>query len=126
MNDFETQLAQVPLRSVPREWRGDILRAARAAAATPTPWWHSLVRLPKLALATSWVVIGILHFSMPDDPARGETASGGPVSLAMWQAHHCLTTELLTEASESAPPAPAALSTGPHGAMILREHRRFA
>jgi hypothetical protein len=39
MDDFEQQLQQRPMRSLPAEWRGDILCAAKAASDTqPAPY----------------------------------------------------------------------------------------
>ena len=45
-DDFEQFLAKQPPRSIPPEWRSQILHSARSRTAErtapPTPWWHAL------------------------------------------------------------------------------------
>ena len=67
-DDFEQQLQRRPLRTVPDEWRAEILEASRAAAS-PRPstldsrrdsWWRELLwPCPQAwaGLAAVWVVL---------------------------------------------------------------------
>jgi hypothetical protein len=91
MNDeteqFERRLSQQPLRHVPREWRGEILAAARDEQASrhPSPATrHSLLSTinhqlstllwphPKAwaGLAAVWIFIFAVNFSMRDPSPR--------------------------------------------------------
>lgn len=85
--EFERQLQRQPLRTVPAEWRSEILRAARAesrprpSTLTPRPSWLSTLnpRLSTLlwpcpeawaAMAAIWVASLVLHFNTDQAPAR--------------------------------------------------------
>lgn len=64
MNDFEKALAKQPMRSIPPEWRSQILPPAEAgvaaAAETAAPWWRLLLWPSPVAWAgvgCAWVVI---------------------------------------------------------------------
>ena len=87
MNEFEKQLANQPLKSVPPEWRRQILNAARAqatrevpaSAAQPLTWLRELLwPNPRAwgALAAVWIVIAAFRFTTPG----AATASVGNVA----------------------------------------------
>jgi len=78
MNDFEQRLRQVPVKSVPADWRAEILAAA-ATQSVMVPresWWtrlntqlHALLwPHPKAwaGLATVWILILLLNVSSRD------------------------------------------------------------
>ena len=81
-DDFEKKLERPPMRAVPAEWRAQILREARLAAAPePTPWWRELLWPRPVAwasLGVAWVVIAILHAATPAAPliAQQSLSSG--------------------------------------------------
>ena len=85
MNEFEKQLASQPLKSVPPEWRGQILREARAQVSRDVPASHSRSWLRELfwpapqawgALAAVWIVIAVFRFTTPG----AATANSGMVA----------------------------------------------
>lgn len=126
MNDFETRLAEVHLRGAPPEWRGDILRAARAAetANLPQPlWWRGLFSVPKLALAALWLLIGVLRISTPRDVTPTALATTIPISPDMLRAGLQMEASLFAELRGPKPLSPPPKS--PNGAMIAGERRRF-
>jgi hypothetical protein len=76
MNEFEKQLANQPLKSVPTEWRAQILNEAkaheprdiRASEAWPFGWLRELLwPCPQAwgALAAVWIVIAAFKFITP-------------------------------------------------------------
>ena len=76
MNEFEKQLANQPLKSVPAEWRAQILNEAKAhmpravseSDARPLSWLRELLwPCPQAwgALAAVWVVIAVFKFVTP-------------------------------------------------------------
>ncbi len=101
-DDLQQRLQRLPLRSVPGEWRSEILNAARRARcpqpagpnAQPSAWWRELLwPCPQAwaCLAALWVVLLLLNLAARD-----------PVRLA--------------KASKSTPE--------PEFILALREHRR--
>ena len=84
-DDFENQLAGRPIREIPPEWRGEILRVARAAAEGPLPvrGTESLAGMLKskiravlwpcpqawAGLAAMWVVLLWVNFSISSGPS---------------------------------------------------------
>ncbi len=87
MNEFEKQLASQPLKSVPAEWRAQVLNEARArvprdvpiSTAQPLLWLRELFwPNPQAwgALAAVWIVIAAFKFTTPS----GSTASAGAVA----------------------------------------------
>ena len=92
MNDFEKQLASQPLKSVPTEWRAQILkeagvRAARdvpASAAQPLSWLRELFwPNPQAwgALAAVWFVIAAFKFTTPGVvPAMNVEMAKAPIT----------------------------------------------
>ena len=84
-DDFENQLARRPIRQMPPEWRGEILRAARAAAdlSIPIHETESLAGFLKrkissalwpcpqawAGLAAVWVLLLWVDFSITRQPA---------------------------------------------------------
>lgn len=93
MNDetksFEERLRRQSLKTIPDDWRAEILQASRCAAKAPTPkenWLSTLnQRLSTLlwphpkawaGLAAAWVFILVLNFSTRDKtPVMAETVS---------------------------------------------------
>ena len=85
MNEFEKQLASQPVKSIPAEWRAQILGAARAQAGREIPaarvqplsWLRDLLWPgPQAwgALAAVWIVVAVFHFITPGAArASGET-----------------------------------------------------
>lgn len=76
-DDFEQRLQRQPLRSLPSEWRAEILRKAQQAVPLdtsnlcplPSPWWREwLWPCPQAwaGLAAAWMIIVGLHLSTPD------------------------------------------------------------
>lgn len=95
-DDFETSFRKPPFRSIPPEWRGEILQAAQTAAEVPTPeprqvWWRELLwPCPKAwaAVAAAWVVIlGSLWIGGEKSESSGMVASApqpnAPTILAL-------------------------------------------
>ena len=76
MNEFEKQLARQPLKSIPPEWRAQILKEARGRVAPHVPsvtrqpwsWLHELFwPNPQAwgALAAIWIVIAAIQLITP-------------------------------------------------------------
>ena len=92
MNEFEKQLANQPLKSVPREWRAQVLTEARArgprdvpvSAAQPLLWLRELFwPNPQAwgALAAVWIVIAAFKFITPGAaPAMNVEIAKAPVT----------------------------------------------
>lgn len=95
MNDFEKQLASQPLKSVPTEWRAQILKEATAQQTRDVPatesrplWWlrELLWPYPQAwgALAAVWIVIAIFKFTTPNSStaSAGEIAKNQTISVS--------------------------------------------
>jgi hypothetical protein len=92
MNEFEKQLANQPLKSVPTEWRAQILKKARAQAtgdvrateSRPLSWLRELLwPCPQAwgALAAVWIVIAAFKFITPGAaPAMNVEMAKAPVT----------------------------------------------
>jgi len=92
MNDeadqFEQRLGRQPLKSIPAEWRAEILTAACAAQPSRHVWLSTINSQlstvfwphPKAwaGLATVWVFIFALNFSMRDTSPRVAEKSAPP------------------------------------------------
>ena len=87
-DDFEKRLRRQEMRPIPREWRGEILDAARRASAhqrsTPNartaPWWRELLWPSPQAwagLAVAWVLILGLN-AATREPVQVATAQSTP------------------------------------------------
>ena len=87
-DDFEKRLQRQPVRPVPREWRGEILDAARRAGghqpsplnSQPTSWWRELLwPCPQAwaGLAAAWVLILALN-AATREPVQVATARSTP------------------------------------------------
>jgi hypothetical protein len=123
-DDFETRLGRQPLKQVPGTWRAEILAAAQAAqpatrAARPALFpalTQSFAALlwphPKAwaGLATVWLLIATLHFSMRETPAGPvlPMARPSPEVLAELRQQHRLYAELMgpNQAPDSDRPRP--------------------
>ena len=121
MNDFEKQLQRQPLRTLPPEWRGEILRAAVPAPAPPRRLISNfkfqisnlLWPCPQAwaGLAAAWLVILGLNFTSRTSPSPGLTAAKAdfplsPQVLALLREQRALYSELLGRLEASPPPAP--------------------
>ena len=87
-DDFEKRLQRQSMRPVPREWRGEILDAARRAGghqppplnSQPTSWWRELLwPCPQAwaGLAAAWVLILALNVATRE-PVQVATAQSTP------------------------------------------------
>src|SRR5438093_13666693 len=88
-DDFEKRLQRLHMRPIPREWRQEILDAARRASAhqlsTPnprtTPWWRELLwPCPQAwaCLAAAWVVVLLLNLASRDPVRVGNASNPAP------------------------------------------------
>src|SRR2546427_258934 len=107
-NDFEKRLQRLHMRPIPREWRGEILDAARRAGAhqlsTPssrtTPRWRELLwPCPQAwaCVAAVWVVVLLLNLAS-HDPVRVAKASNPAPAQELFMAlreHRRLLAELI-------------------------------
>lgn len=80
---LESQLRELPLRTLPANWRREILAAAEAKAQ-PSPF---LVWLPSrwiaMPLAAAWVVIALLRIDTPPpEPLTGPAISPQAFAVA--------------------------------------------
>jgi hypothetical protein len=77
MSDFESNLARTPLRHASTEWRQEILRAARAAAAAKgtVPWWQRWQTPQPIALAAAWLMIAATWIATPADVTSAQPAN---------------------------------------------------
>lgn len=81
---FEDQLAQVPLREPPREWRSEILAAANAGARRSRPsaeptWWTQLwLRIPWPTMGFAAACGLTMVVSSLDQSGAAERRSNGP------------------------------------------------
>jgi hypothetical protein len=113
MNEFEKQLAGRPLKSVPAEWRAQILGAARAqarevpASARPLQWLRELFwPNPQAwgALAAIWIVIAAFESITPAGPSTQTAVAKAPVtSVAEQQRELARAIEAASGKSESSP-----------------------
>lgn len=121
MNDLESRLARLPLRSAPVEWRLQILHAAQAArpAERVAPWWARWLTPQRLALAGAWLLILWLRLSSP-----GEAGPGAPTTVAgwheLWTARQQMVARLLSQ-----PAAPEAEPNFHQGAVLVRRPEQF-
>lgn len=125
-NDLEKKIAGQPMKSLPAEWRAEILSAARKAAAPAAPqatavageswgarWREYLWPSPVAwgALAAVWVLIFALNHSSDSAPqtmARNSKASPQTI-MAFWEQNRLLV-ELLTPTPPASPEPPPAES----------------
>ena len=95
MNEFENQLARQPLKSVPTEWRAQILRDARAqmsqdvsdSGSRSLSWLRELFwPCPRAwgALAAVWIVIAVFKITTPGAATAnaGEVAKNQVISVS--------------------------------------------
>jgi hypothetical protein len=119
MDDFEAHLKRQPLRSMPPEWRREILAAARVqqAGAGPHPLWEALREWlwpapPAWAgLAAAWMLVLLLQLvsSRESTTMSADAAMVRPspeVALVFLEQRR-LRAELLELTPEPPPPAEA-------------------
>ena len=100
MNEFEKQLASQRLKTIPPEWRAEILGAAqrtarRDASTTETPRLQPLHWLRELlwpcpqawaALAGVWIVIAVVQHATPGaSPGMNTAVAKAPVTSVIEQ-----------------------------------------
>jgi hypothetical protein len=127
---FEDQLAQVPLREPPREWRAEILGAATRCERPPLPatqpaWWMQVwLRMPlptlgfAMACGLTVLLSGLDQGGPATRPSTGPTISREQIAAARAERRELLqafylvdgAADLPAESKESsAPPPPATL-----------------
>ena len=123
-SDFEEYLRGQSFRPIPAQWRGEILRAARAQPAA-APWWREWLWPCPAAwagLAAAWGIIFLLSATSPEEPAEARQAVPAPGwAFAMLRQE----TEIIAQLSGSEenrpalPPQPAALK--PHSRRRVQQ-----
>ncbi len=113
-DDFENQLRRRTPRTIPVEWRKDILSAAFAesAASSVQEMKHSPALLSRIfgwrALAAAWMVIAVIHFTdHPDSTPKAAAISTIAWGL-YWQQERALAAELAEPEQRLPAPVPAA------------------
>jgi hypothetical protein len=122
--DFEEYLRRQSIRPVPAQWRGEILRAARAQPVA-SPWWREwLWPSPRAwaGLAAAWGVILLLTVTAPDERAAGgRGATSARQAFAMLQEETEIIAQLsVSEESRPAPP-PQPAAPQPRSSRRLRQ-----
>jgi hypothetical protein len=130
-DEFEQQLQSQPLRSVPSEWRAEILGAAHAARAAHEPrvtrqatifplWRKWLWPSPQAwaALAAVWMVLIALHLAGPPMPPSIANQSPSPEKRMAVAAQRRELARLLDVPADSAP-APEPTVPGPRSERTL-------
>lgn len=116
MNEFEKQLAEQPLKSVPTEWRTQILKEARAQAtrdvparaAQPWSWLRELFwPCPQAwaALAAVWMVMAVFQFMTPASSVSGGEVAGNSVTSVSEQRRELARLLDATAGQKEQPPA---------------------
>ncbi len=124
-DEFEQQLQSQPLRSVPSEWRAEILEVAHAARtahesrvtrqATSVPWWRNwLWPCPQAwaGLAATWLILVVLHLAARPTLPSVAIQSPSPEKRMAVAAQRRELARLLDVPADSAP-APKATVPGP-------------
>jgi hypothetical protein len=122
-DDFEKQLREQPLRTVPREWRSEILQAARSAAAhsqpsafnpQPSSWWREFLfpwRWHLAGMGAAWVLIALLNTGQSSASstvtAKQITPSPTQVLMALRENRRQLLELIGPTAMETAPASPS-------------------
>src|SRR5437667_10030091 len=106
-NDFEERLRRQSMRPIPRQWRGEILDAARRASCQPpilspqpTAWWREwLWPCPQAwaGLAAAWLVVFLLNWAARDPVhvATASKAAPAPELFLALKEHRRLLAELI-------------------------------
>ena len=124
-DEFEQHLQRQPLRSVPSEWRADILEAAHAARtshesrltrqATSVPSCRKwLWPCPQAwaGLAAVWMILVVLHLAGPPTPPSVALQSPSPEKRMAVAAQRRELARLLDVPADSTP-APEPTAPGP-------------
>ena len=119
-NDFEKQLQQQPLKTVPTGWRSEILQAARAAERSPssilhtTSWWREVLfpwRWHLAGMGAAWLLIAGLNTSQSSGSAppvvKQTTPSATQVLMALRENRRQLLELIEPNATEASPTLPA-------------------
>ena len=117
-NDFEKQLQHQPWKTVPAEWRSEILQAARAAARSPTPratsGWRELFLVWRWHLAgmsAVWLLIALLNMTQSSTLApamvKQTTPSANQVLMALRENRRQLLELIEPSPTETSPTLPS-------------------
>lgn len=129
-DDFESRLSRQPLRTLPPDWRHEILTAAGAPVSDPasprttdaTPmrraggqrfaaaWWLAWLNPSRpgwIALGAAWLLIAVLHLASDSADVSNSNATVAGTTPAQWLASRQLMAELI-DALEPAKPVDAA------------------
>ncbi|MCX6894848.1 MAG: hypothetical protein NTZ16_04975 [Verrucomicrobia bacterium] len=130
MNDnFEQRLRRQPLRTIPPEWRADILHAARAAdhpAPThrpqPIPAFSFQFSFRWGALAAVWLVIFALNYAARDTApvVTAKSAPPSPQMLLALRQQQKLLAELIDPPAPSDADKPKPISPRPRSELRLQ------
>jgi hypothetical protein len=121
---FENQLAKIPLRQLPGEWRNSILAAAEAAVpkkSTAFEWagWISFFLNPRpaswAAVAAVWVLAFIFNSQTPMKNSRSMAKSSEPISAIMRERQNMLATVFDSSTPNPVAPPPRKRIPGPQG-----------
>jgi hypothetical protein len=122
MNDFEHDLAGLPLRRIPPAWRSTILPPPAGIASTGQGRFGPLfwLNFQRLAFASVWILAAILYLETPKD-----ADSSAPIQRAQLVEHRRALQSLLAD-HPSLPglppprsPAPQTLISRQRGARLV-------
>jgi hypothetical protein len=102
LDSFEQRLRRQPLRPIPKEWREEILAAARLAgartvaggapAAVAEPWWRAWLwphPAAWAALAGVWAAVIALHWDTPANTgAMPRRTAASPEAIRFYAEQH--------------------------------------
>ena len=116
-DNFEERLSRRTPRTLPAEWRAEILSAAFAEQAEPAPseqprrshWTVGDLQWP--ALAAVWVIIATIHFTTAKPEQNPHIAAASPEAWnRYWREERRLIAELIEPPiPQPAPPEPVIL-----------------
>ena len=123
LDDFEKQLRRRPLRSVPADWREEILKSARNTAkrhpslsdAEPMIWWREFLlplRWHLAGISAAWLLFALLNIDPSFTPiptmAKQDSPSPRQFLMALRESRRQLLELIQTPVTET-DPAPRAV-----------------
>lgn len=121
--DFEKRLQDQRLLEIPRQWREEILRAARPQPVV-APWWLGwLWPCPRAwaGLAAAWGFIFLLHLTTPSDPAADKGGSASWQDFAILQRETEIIAQLSGSEENRPVPLPPPAATKPRSSRRLKQ-----